>query len=167
MTSRFFRYSLPFVLFFQFYYASVAEAATGSWKLFSPNNRICFHVHIKNSEQDNLMLFYGVDWVEKGKIIKVIEPSSLGIDRSDEQFSRNLSFVSASHIKRIDYQYQMKIGRQATIKNLANEISLIFKNEKGPRTQEPKGSRIQGPKCLLADRNATVLDPVVAGMAPQ
>ncbi|MBC7913597.1 MAG: glycoside hydrolase family 97 catalytic domain-containing protein [Pyrinomonadaceae bacterium] len=101
------------------------------WELRSPDESIRFLVTL-NAETDNqTALVYEVITVKAGNKTTVIEPSPLGIDRNDQQFSRNLSFVSKSPVKSIDENYRMLIGRQSKIRNRANELELTFRNDKG------------------------------------
>jgi len=105
------------------------------WELNSPDNNISIIVNIKKGENQQTSLVYEVVSLKDGKATKVIESSPLGINRKDEQFSENLSFVSKSDVKTIDETYTMQIGRQSKIRNNANEIELTFKNENGSPLQ--------------------------------
>jgi len=97
-----------------------------NWSLNSPDKKITCQLLIENSK-----LIYQVNRIQNGKIISVIEKSPLGLIREDQQFAENLILVSQSKISRIDENYEMKIGRQLKIHNLANEKIFTFKNEKG------------------------------------
>jgi len=91
------------------------------WKAISPDQTL--QIVLSN---DNGKLSYKV--LSAGDVI--IKPSRLGIERDDEIFSENLSFVKASS-KKIDEHYTLKIGKQKENHAIANETSITFKNTNG------------------------------------
>jgi hypothetical protein len=101
-----------------------------SWSLSSPDKKITVQLLTEKSK-----LVYQVQRIQNGKIISVIEKSPLGLIREDQQFSENLIPVSQSKVINIDENYEMKIGRQLKIYNLANEQVFTFKNDKGSLIQ--------------------------------
>jgi alpha-glucosidase len=106
-----------------------------SWELLSPDKSISFKILIVKEKDQPSGLVYGVEKINPNGRSVIIENSPLGLIRKDQQFSENLSFVSASEIMKIDETYEMKIGRQKVIRNKANELALIFQNDKGSRLQ--------------------------------
>ncbi|MBC7889652.1 MAG: glycoside hydrolase family 97 catalytic domain-containing protein [Ferruginibacter sp.] len=106
-----------------------------NWEINSPDGTIHFSLSVKENLQHKTSLEYEVSIAKNGKTTSVIEASPLGIEREDEQFSENLSFVSKSELKTIDEKYTMVIGRQSEISDHANELELNFKNEKGSLVQ--------------------------------
>lgn len=105
------------------------------WELNSPDNTLQISVSLQRNIDLKTMLTYKVDRITAGKTSSVIETSPLGIDREDQQYSENLSFVSSKEVIRIDEKYRMRIGRQSEIRNNANELELTFKNDKGSLIQ--------------------------------
>ena len=96
---------------------------TPQWTLSSPDNKV--NINVFHSEEGKLS--YNVKY--NGK--EVVQPSPLGIDRSDEQFSANLTFFSASAVNPIDEKYSLKSGKKLNLRNYCKEQTLSFKNEKG------------------------------------
>jgi len=105
------------------------------WQLGSPDSNILISIAVEQSTPEKTVLVYKVDRINGTDTLSVIETSPLGINRKDQQFSENLSFVSASEVKTIDEQYTMKIGRQTECRNNAKELELTFKNDKGSLMQ--------------------------------
>jgi len=100
---------------------------TIEFKLNSPDKKIVVtfanrkeSIDIKSVDR----LFYSVSCNDK----QVILPSSLGIDREDQLFTQNLTFVSASPVRLIDENYSLKAGKRLEIRNLANEQVFTFRN---------------------------------------
>jgi alpha-glucosidase len=89
------------------------------WRAVSPNQSL--QIILSN---ENEKLSYKV--LSAGDV--VVKPSELGIERDDETFSDNLSFVKTSS-KKIDEHYTLKIGKQKENHAVANETSITFKNK--------------------------------------
>lgn len=106
-----------------------------SWELLSPDQSIGFKVFIVKEKDKPSGLVYTVEKINPDGRSVIIENSPLGLIRKDQQFSENLSFVSASEIMKINETYEMKIGRQKVIRNNANELELTFANDKGSLVQ--------------------------------
>jgi len=117
------------------FYVGCSNSGSGKWEINSPDNSLKMTVQFAKNDSNKTVLVYQVDRIKEGKPEPVIESSPLGIIRKDQQFSENLSFVSASEVKTIDETYKMIIGRQSEIRNNANELELTFKNEKGSKIQ--------------------------------
>jgi alpha-glucosidase len=97
------------------------NAQLKEWKAVSPNQTL--QIILSN---ENGKLSYKIS--SAGDVI--IKPSQLGIERNDETFSDNLSFVKTSS-KKIDEHYTLKIGKQKENHAVANETSIAFKNTNG------------------------------------
>jgi alpha-glucosidase len=91
------------------------------WKVVSPDNSLQLILSNNNGKLFYKLLF-GSD--------TIIKPSQLGIERDDENFTGNLSFVKISSSK-IDEHYTLKIGKQKENHAIANETSIDFKNDDG------------------------------------
>ena len=105
-----------------------------SWKVSSPDKNLTIKVSKTVDIHRITRLAYTVTILKNGKPSTVIEPSPLGLERKDQQFSENLSIVSKSEEKIIDEKFQMMIGRQRECLNHARQLDLTFKNEKGALT---------------------------------
>jgi hypothetical protein len=92
--------------------------AQNQWKAISPDNALTITL-----ENNNGKLSYSVS--SSGDII--IKPSQLGIERDDEDFITNLSFVKAATTT-LDDSYTLKIGKQKVNHAIANETNVSFKN---------------------------------------
>ena len=103
------------------------------WTLSSPDNLVSINVKKETSSINDkaTQLFYSVICKEKEVVLR----SPLGIDREDELFTENLSFVKASTVKLIDETYALKAGKRLECRNHANEITLDFKNKNGAVVQ--------------------------------
>ena len=109
------------------------QPAEKMWELNSPENNL--RITVAASDHGETSLVYKVDRIKDGKPIAVIENSPLGIERKDQQFGSGLKFVSKGEVKTIDETYTMMIGRQAEVRNHANELELTFKNQNGSLIQ--------------------------------
>jgi hypothetical protein len=120
-------FALLFILLFHSGFAQDSQ-----WKLTSPDGKITVKLNIvlkdvKNKEK----LLYTV--YLDGKL--VLSPSPLGIDREDQQFGSDLTFVSSTEPKLIDEHYQLKSGKRLLCRNYANERLITFRNAAGKEVQ--------------------------------
>ncbi|MGK7397470.1 MAG: glycoside hydrolase family 97 catalytic domain-containing protein [Candidatus Cyclobacteriaceae bacterium M3_2C_046] len=104
------------------------EQSKTSWEVDSPDGELAFHVFLDQSVEDGANLFYQV---YSGKDTKqmIIEKSPLGLVRSDQDFSQNLSFAQASTIQTSDETYDLVAGKQTKIRNHFNEQTITFINQ--------------------------------------
>lgn len=103
-----------------------------NWVLSSPNGALSISVlNTKEGQDGDFRLFYTIS-INKTQILK---QSPLGIDRADEQFSKNLTLVSESNVVTIDEKYRLKSGKRLECRNHANEKTLTFKNKNGKQVQ--------------------------------
>jgi alpha-glucosidase len=89
------------------------------WKLKSLDKKI--EVTVANKANK---LTWSVSYEKK----PAIGMSPLGIIRSDQQFSKNLKFISRSETV-IDEEYTLTVGKKLQCHNKANELTLTFENE--------------------------------------
>jgi alpha-glucosidase len=115
--------------------ASCASPKEKVWNLVSPDKNIQISVTLETDQNQKTTLTYHVDRMVDGKLVAAIESSPMGLERKDQQFKENLTFVSKSTEKTIDEKYTMTIGRQTNCHNNAQEMELTFKNEKGSLMQ--------------------------------
>ena len=103
------------------------------WTLSSPdkNVKIIIKKDASLTDANAKQLFYSVTC--QGTEVVLLSP--LGIDREDEQFTKNLSFVKASPVTLIDEKYTLKSGKQLECHNYANEMTLEFKNANNAKVQ--------------------------------
>ncbi|MCD8167448.1 MAG: glycoside hydrolase family 97 N-terminal domain-containing protein [Bacteroides sp.] len=102
------------------------------WKIASPDGNIRITVLSEKAEgEKESRLVYRVSYKEK----EVIETSPLGIVREDEQFSRDLKFLSKSSLSLIDEEYTLKSGKRLACHNFAHEQVLTFGNENGKQVE--------------------------------
>ena len=94
----------------------------GSWSLASPDKRCEISVTLNNG-----LLHYEVS--QDGKF--VIQPSSLGVRRDDEDFTQGLNFVSESGIQRKRETYELFTGPQPHVDHRVYFRRLIFHNANG------------------------------------
>ena len=102
-----------------------------SWKVSSPDKNLTIKISKTVDIHRITRLSFTVTILKNGKPYTVIEPSPLGLERKDQQFSEDLSLVSKSEEKIIDEKFLMMIGRQRECLNHARQLDLTFKNEKG------------------------------------
>lgn len=102
------------------------------WVLHSPDGSLSISVlNTKKRQGDDSGLFYTVSFNKK----QILQQSPLGIDRSDEQFSKDLTLVSESKSVTIDEKYTLKSGKRLECRNYANEKTLTFRNKNGKQVQ--------------------------------
>jgi len=65
----------------------------------------------------------------------IIKPSPLGLVRSDDDFSENLSLRSKTEAKTISENYSMISGKQKELSYTAREASVVFNNNNGKQIE--------------------------------
>lgn len=95
------------------------------WRLASPDSTINM---LLNLDPSSGVLKYEIVLSKGNAMSQVVEPSPLGILRSDQQFDSGLTFVSADSSKVIDEQYTLVSGKQLINRNYYTECSYIFQN---------------------------------------
>jgi len=109
----------------------ISFVSANHWELYSPNHKLMLSVELNDSIYQKRNLNYRVIKILNDSNSAIIESSPLGIIRSDQDFSSNLTFINVSKCRKIDDNYTMKLGRQSHFYNKANEITLTFKNPSG------------------------------------
>lgn len=111
------------VLIFIFSLVSVAQEVT----VDSPNKRI--NIGLYNKENiDPGEWYLKVNYKESENNCEVIPKISLGLIRSDQDFSKELKFISASNPEIINEKYTAIHGKRKECSNSANEVIVTFEN---------------------------------------
>ena len=93
------------------------------WQVTSPNGQIRTTIQLSNDGK----LSYFVENFDNFITTIIIKNSPLGITRNDQDFAANLTNESASN-EVIDDRYTMISGKQSSLWNHANQVTLNFKN---------------------------------------
>lgn len=123
-----------FLLIFVSFFSAKATITAPKWVLYSPDKSVCINI-FENTSGSNFSLSYNVISYKSHAAETVIETSPFGIVRTDNAFTNNLSFVSASRTKTVTDNYKLHTGRQTKIKSKARELSLTYKNNKNALLQ--------------------------------
>lgn len=93
----------------------------------SPNNKVIITLFdLKNQISQEWAL--KVEYNLNGYISEIIPEISLGISRSDQDFSKNLKFLKKSKSVLINEKYSALLGKRAQCSNAANEVVIYFEN---------------------------------------
>ncbi len=95
--------------------------AQNQWQVTSPDG----HLQAKINLNEYGILFYTVGYMENSVNTQVIQSSTLGVEREDENFIDGLAFESITS-RTIDENYSMISGKQLNLQNYANEINITF-----------------------------------------
>ncbi len=96
--------------------------------LQSPDKRLSVVIS-KPEESSSSHWVYSVYLNEKGKQSQVIEPSALGLKRTDGDFFSYLTLAKASAIEAVNESYPLISGKRQHSRAQANQLSLSFKNQ--------------------------------------
>jgi hypothetical protein len=113
---------LLFFLLSVFFLSLVQKTIGQGWSVYSPNNKIKATVELRQPDKN---LIYYVEYLENASIDPVVNPSDLGVRRMDEFFAGNFSFQGVT-TRSIDESYQNATGKQLSLRNHANEMTLSF-----------------------------------------
>lgn len=91
--------------------------------------RVSLFSDATNSGTWHLSVFYS----DSGRAQNVIPRISLGLVRSDQDFSRKLSFVKAGKPRAIEEHYEMPHGKRSICSNRGNEVVVSFLNREKSR----------------------------------
>lgn len=91
--------------------------------LSSPNKAIRVQCQLDATGQ----VFYTIQYNDR----RLLEPSRLGITRTDVDLSKALTFTGASSVKKVNDQYELQTGKRSSVTYTANEQTLHFKNASG------------------------------------
>lgn len=107
--------------------ATALDARAGQhWTLQNREQTLRFALDLQNGNAS-----YQVCALTNGIETVVVETSPLGLLRRDQNFTTNLTFVSASKVKKFDETYSMLIGKQSQLRNRGVEQAFTFQNERG------------------------------------
>lgn len=93
----------------------------------SPNRKINIEMY-SNTETEKGEYFFKVNYSINSQISEVIPKIELGLDRSDQNFSKELKFLKAGKIASINEKYTAIHGKRSQCSNTANEIVISFEN---------------------------------------
>ncbi|WP_291909082.1 glycoside hydrolase family 97 protein [Chitinophaga sp. CB10] len=105
---------------------AVAQQAT----LPSPNQEITVTLHPAQPGPSGGW-YLGVSYNHNGHTATVIPRIELGLQRNDQEFSRQLKLVKAARPRLIREQYTALIGKRSLCTNTANEATYTFANPSG------------------------------------
>jgi alpha-glucosidase len=115
------------ILLIVLFFGNSVFAFSQQVSIVSPNNKI--EVKLVNQQSENVGEWYlKVDYLEGNKPIVAIPHISLGLSRSDQDFSKELKLLKTSKPKLIKEQYFALHGKRAQCSNEANEIIINFEN---------------------------------------
>lgn len=116
------------VLFFLFFVvSSITALGQSSTVVGSPNQSIKVKIELDTAGQ----LYYSVFY--KNRL--VLEPSALGIERTDISFSKGLQWGSISAVKKVKDQYRLLHGKKKNCTYIANRRSVLLTTQEGEKMQ--------------------------------
>jgi alpha-glucosidase len=93
----------------------------------SPNQKICVTLH--NQQNEDVGNWYlKIAYVNHGKSCIAIPQIKLGLQRSDQDFSNDLTLMKAGRPLLIHENYIALHGKRSHCNNSANEVTLTFEN---------------------------------------
>ena len=98
-------------------------------QLQSPNRKIAMSLHAMDSQNQGewyLKVYYQTNT----NLSEIIPKISLGLSRSDQDFSGELHFLKATNPRIIKEHYELPFGKKAIRENTANEVIVSFENPK-------------------------------------
>ena len=101
------------------------------WSVLSPSENIEFRIKLDETGH----LTYNVSLVESGSAKQVIADSPMGIRRGDATFFQNLKYTDKLSSIAINESFSLPTGKRKIIDTKVNELTLIFKNDKGSEIQ--------------------------------
>lgn len=97
-------------------------------RVVSPNKQIGVALYKKKKNKGVVEWYLKTNYYKEGNNYEVIPEISLGLKRSDQEFSRNLEFLKASKSRKINEDYTALHGKRSHRNNAANEIVVSFEN---------------------------------------
>lgn len=95
--------------------------------VISPNQKIIIEL-LNTQGEENGEWFLKVKISDKGKTSEVIPQITLGLDRSDQNFSKELKFLKSGKALLINEEYTAIHGKRSQCSNSANEVVVTFEN---------------------------------------
>lgn len=95
--------------------------------VISPNQKIIVELfNTRGSEKGEWFLKVKIS--DKGKTSEIIPQIALGLDRNDQDFSKELKFLKAGKTLLINEEYTAIHGKRSQCSNSANEVVVTFEN---------------------------------------
>ena len=122
--------------------AAMSSSVFGqTWTISSPGDKVKATVQLADlgGQADyptGNRLYYTVWSGGPSAYSQVIDPSPMGLVRSDRNFVDGLSFVSESQQRTIDSTYTMVTGKRSICRNYCNEKTLAFQTTAGGASLE-------------------------------
>lgn len=98
-------------------------------QLQSPNKKNAMSLHAMHNENQGKWYLKIYDQTSNN-LSEIISKVSLGLSRSDQDFSDELRFLKVSNPRIIKEHYELPFGKKAIRENTANEIIVSFENPK-------------------------------------
>jgi alpha-glucosidase len=93
----------------------------------SPNQKI--NIGLFNAQNTEVGEWYlKVSYLNEGKTCEALPQITIGLSRSDQDFSKELKFVNADKAILITEQYAVLHGKRSQCRNSANEVGVTFEN---------------------------------------
>jgi alpha-glucosidase len=93
----------------------------------SPNQKI--QVSLFNQQNENIGEWYlRLTYIDSGQSCVAIPQISLGLIRSDQDFSNNLKLLNTGKPLLINEKYTVLHGKRSSCSNSANELTILFEN---------------------------------------
>ncbi|MEJ6979498.1 glycoside hydrolase family 97 catalytic domain-containing protein [Pedobacter sp. P351] len=93
----------------------------------SPNKKNSVALYLEEKGKESYW-YLRVTQVDSGKTNEIIPRISLGLKRSDQDFSKDLKFLRAGKQKLISESYTAPHGKKSSCTNSANEVSVSFES---------------------------------------
>lgn len=93
----------------------------------SPNKKITVNLYSRSSLEHSSW-YLKASYQEEGRSKEVLPEVSLGLKRSDQDFSKALKFLKRSNERRVIEKYSTVHGKSSERSNAANEVIVSFEN---------------------------------------
>jgi alpha-glucosidase len=90
----------------------------------SPNQKI--KIELVESKTDQTNWYFKVNYLNDGKASGVIERIDLGLSRSDQDFSNNLTLLKTSQPQLVKEEYTAIHGKRSKRSNTATEVVFLL-----------------------------------------
>lgn len=108
--------------FMVFLTVSCSKKNIQSWKVFSADSTVCMELRLFAGGHLRYHVMLDKD--------TMLNWSSMGIVRKDENFTEGLQLVNVDSVKNIDDRYRMLIGKRAVCRVQSNLMAFCFKNRR-------------------------------------
>lgn len=118
---------MRFIIVFSLIFLSTVAAFSQKTTIESPNSKL--KIELFNTQNAAVGDWYlKVNYSADDTGIEAIPKISLGLSRSDQDFSKELKFIKAAKPLLINEKYNVLTGKKSTCINSANEVVLSFEN---------------------------------------